>query len=85
MEWLEFPQEVPHSTAKRIIQHYRSDLGLTWHHVEDLKTLQLIPEGIHTSNTHIGGSTFLDLIPTSSITFKEWILYVGIDVPSFYF
>lgn len=38
-----------------MIADYRKD-GLTWHEVEDLHTMQLLPRGLHSACPHTGGA-----------------------------
>ena len=34
---------------------YRADHSLTWHHKEDGRTMQLVPEDLHDAVRHTGG------------------------------
>lgn len=47
---------LPNQTAG---QNLLRDLELTAHHVEDGKTIQLIPTALHSNIPHIGGASFL--------------------------
>jgi hypothetical protein len=33
--------------------------GYVWHHVEDGKTMQLVPQGIHSKARHTGGTAVI--------------------------
>lgn len=35
--------------------------GLVWHHVEDAKTMQLVPEDLHRAVRHTGGVAVMKL------------------------
>jgi hypothetical protein len=37
----------------------RTPVGYTWHHVEDTRTLQLIPEDLHDAVRHTGGQAII--------------------------
>lgn len=45
--------------ANRAVGLDKTPLGHTWHHVEDGKTLQLVPRSIHSEVRHTGGSSII--------------------------
>jgi len=48
------------------VQELESKLGLTWHHNEDLKTMQLVPRGIHEPIDHMGGVSIMKQLNTKN-------------------
>lgn len=48
-------QETGETVTKEDVQTYREENGLTWHEVEDAKTMQLIPTEINKHCPHRGG------------------------------
>jgi hypothetical protein len=37
-------------------RNYRVDNDLVWHHVEDLETMQLVPQALNSKVPHVGGA-----------------------------
>jgi len=67
------------------MEKLRDKLKLTWHHNEDLKTMQLVPEAIHKANGHIGGTALS--IAMNGITKQIWDTFIGGNksAPDYYF
>jgi hypothetical protein len=59
-------------------------LALTWHHHEDLKTMQLIPTGIH-SFSHTGGDKIAEILRLNKASQSVWQTYIGKTSPHYYF
>jgi hypothetical protein len=45
--------------ANRAVGYERTPAGLTWHHVEDGITMQLVPKDLHQAVRHTGGAVIL--------------------------
>lgn len=69
------PQE-----ATNLIKDLRSELGLSWHHVEDLKTIQLVPIGVHGPNKHIGGTNIVKFVPGVQQRVKQWDEFINTGI-----
>lgn len=50
-------KQIGGSVTSADVRRYREDNGLTWHEVEDGKTMQLIPTVINSSVAHTGGTS----------------------------
>lgn len=46
-------------TANRAVGLDRTPSGYVWHHVEDGRTMQLIPQEIHNAARHTGGAAVI--------------------------
>ena len=46
---------IDEAIANRSAGQARTPRGFTWHHVEDGKTMQLVPSRIHSATGHTGG------------------------------
>ena len=44
------------ATANKAVGFKSTPEGYVWHHVEDGKTMQLVPRDIHNATRHTGGS-----------------------------
>ncbi len=67
-----------------ISEAYRRDHGLTWHHNEDLKTMELLPKELHTPGvaggmSHSGGSAIINANSSASVL-KELVTAVATAV-----
>lgn len=71
--------KVRNELGKEVYKILSNKLQLTWHHHEDLKTIQLIPWAIHDKVAHLGGFKIAeDLRNTSKKYYYKWLLYGGI-------
>ena len=67
-------QELPaheDSLAAKDVAQMRKDQALTWHHVEDMTTMQLVPSDVNGVVAHLGGRTLMDESFTPPLPMKK--------------
>jgi hypothetical protein len=76
---------LPTNAVKSDVAELRKELGLTWHHDEDLQTMRLVPTAIHAStNHHLGGAAGSDFVQNRDISKASYELFIEKQVPSYY-
>jgi len=66
----------PLANAKAGIEGPTPPKGYTWHHVEDGRTMELVPKGLHDKIEHTGGRAAMpgqlgDITPGGAFTWGE--------------
>lgn len=59
MDGLTGISEIDSKLANKAVGYPKTPEGYTWHHVEDGKTMQLVPEDIHWEVMHTGGAAVI--------------------------
>jgi hypothetical protein len=59
------------------VEEMESKLGLTWHHNEDLKTMQLVPRGIHEPIKHMGGVVIMKELNNGRLTRSAYNTFIS--------
>lgn len=77
---------IPQNATARDVEKLRRSWGLSWHHSEDLHTMELVPEAIHGSYSHSGSVSLLNKLKTEKVSRNDWVNYTNDpNVPAVYF